>query len=90
VQQTIRRAEGFDHSVLLHLIDEAIAHHWNQTVRTKAEVVRALLPKEVQPAPPKGLPTDAWNRLMEVAQHRYPGDTFQGPAKVRRKPRGNK
>jgi hypothetical protein len=85
VQQTIQRAEGFDHSVLLHLIDEAIAHHWNQTVRTKAEAVRDLLPQDMQGSPPKSLPTETWNRLMELAQHRYPGDAFQAPAKGRRK-----
>jgi hypothetical protein len=86
VQQTIQLVDGFDHSVLLHLLDDAIAHHWNQTVRTKAAAVRDLLPSGVEPTPPKSLPTDTWNNIMEIAQRRYPSDSFRGPLRGRRKP----
>jgi hypothetical protein len=78
IQQTVHRTKGFDHSVLLFLLDDAIARHWNQTVKTKAQVVRALLPADVRPTAPKCLPKDRWDQMMQAAQRNYPKDNFTG------------
>jgi hypothetical protein len=88
IQQTVHRTEEFDHSVLLFLLDDAIRGHWNQQVKTKAQIVRDLLPATAAPSPPKPLPKDTWAQLIDVAQKNFPKDDFAGrlSGKQRRKP----
>lgn len=87
IQQTIHRAEGFDHSELIYLLNDAIEHHWNHHVKRKATEVKNLLPENITPVGPKPLPKETWSTLAETAQNNYPDTCFKklGPTGMRRK-----
>ncbi|OHT11001.1 hypothetical protein TRFO_19495 [Tritrichomonas foetus] len=76
ISQTISRTEGFDHKVLIYLLDDTIKNHWNSKVRDKAKTVRELFPSEAQKHPPKSLPKDTWSALKDVAKKNYPNSDF--------------
>lgn len=81
VETTINRTEGFDHSILTFLLQDAAKNHWHNGVKTRAEAVLALIPP-VAPKRPNLLPFDQWGEIKKIAKKNYPNDVFE-PKKMK-------
>ena len=84
IETTIGRTDGFDHSILTFLLQDAAKNHWHNGVRTRAQSVLALIP-DTKPKRPNLLPFDQWGEIKKIAKKNYPNDVFESKMKLKPK-----